>query len=414
MKVLHVSASDQLGGAAKAAFRIHRALAEHRVVSKMYVDHQLTSETGVFSSLNECSPLISRCKQYLGRLPFFLDDKSAPYGSCALFSSRAKVSKINGTECDVVNLHWIQAEMLSVEDIALIKKPIIWTLHDMWPILGCRHYEMDSNWLKSKRDQLSVKSSFDWDNWTWFRKNKTWNMPLGLICPSNWMAERASKSELARNACIQVVPNVIDTGKWVPAKKSVLRNQLGLSQTRPLVCFVAAGGIADPRKGFDILLESIRLVAMDFESLSILIIGGKDEKLSRSIPANVKATFTGPIADEQLLNQYFASSDVVVIPSRQDNLPNIGLESLASGVPVVAFDIGGMRDIVDHKTNGFLVENFDSSSLAEGISWVLHNATEFRLRARAREVAINRFSIDVVVPKYLKAIEAFLQFSQRA
>ena len=63
------------------------------------------------------------------------------------FLSSSWVKKINSSDADIVNLHWVQHEMLSVSDISKIKKPLVWTLHDMWGFCGAEHISWDKRWL---------------------------------------------------------------------------------------------------------------------------------------------------------------------------------------------------------------------------------------------------------------------------
>ena len=81
----------------------------------------------------------------------------------------------------------------------------------------------------------------------------------------------------------------------------------------------------------------------------------------------------GKVDDDKILRTIYSSADVMLIPSRQDNLPNTGLEAHATGVPVIAFNTGGLSDIIDHKKNGYLADPFDVEDFAKGIVWILEN-----------------------------------------
>ena len=92
--------------------------------------------------------------------------------------------------------------------------------------------------------------------------------------------------------------------------------------------------------------------------------------------------------DDLSLRLLYAAADVFVIPSRQDNLPNTGLEAHACCTPVVAFATGGLVDIVDHHITGALAQPFDPLSLAAAIRWVLENPQRRgQLAASARQRA---------------------------
>lgn len=91
---------------------------------------------------------------------------------------------------------------------------------------------------------------------------------------------------------------------------------------------------------------------------------------------------------------------LMLIPSRQDNLPNTGVEALACGTPVIAFDTCGLPDIVEHLKTGYLAQPFDPKSLADGMVWVIENAASAELRKHAAERAVSKFSFEVVSEQY--------------
>ena len=92
----------------------------------------------------------------------------------------------------------------------------------------------------------------------------------------------------------------------------------------------------------------------------------------------------------------------MIIPSRQDNLPNTGIESHACGTPVVAFDIGGLSDIVEHKVTGYLAKPFDTLDMAEGINWVLTDTENLsHLSENALKKANEIWNMEVIGRRYL-------------
>jgi glycosyltransferase involved in cell wall biosynthesis len=118
--------------------------------------------------------------------------------------------------------------------------------------------------------------------------------------------------------------------------------------------------------------------------------------------------YTGHLHDDIGLCLFYSAADAVVVPSRQDNLPNAGVEAQACGTPVVAFDACGLPDIVEHKKNGYLAQPFDAVDLAEGIRWVL-DGPERRaiLGAQSRQTAVARFSYPVVAKQYFELYKSF-------
>jgi glycosyltransferase involved in cell wall biosynthesis len=199
---------------------------------------------------------------------------------------------------------------------------------------------------------------------------------MHIVCPSTWLADCARRSVLMRSWPISVIPYPIDLKIWAPCDQAQARTLLGLPLDKPLVLFGAIGGTDDPRKGADLLLDALgylRATAAGtaLEQLELVVFG-------QSRPASppdlgFPVHYSGHLHDDISLRLLYTAADVFAIPSRQDNLPNTGLEAHACGTPVVAFRTGGLADIVEDRITGALAEPFDPESLAEAIAWVLED-----------------------------------------
>ena len=311
--------------------------------------------------------------------------------------------RINASDADVVHLHWVQGEMLSISDIGRIRKPIVWTLHDMWAFCGSEHYTTDHRWRYGYRrdNRPDHEDGFDLNRWAWQRKRKHWRRPLQIVCPSHWLAGCVRSSALMADWPVTVVPNPIDTDRWQPIDQRLARQLLGLPQDCPLLLFGAIGGGKDPRKGGDLLFSALAQIANDpiLQSMQLVVFG---QHRPKSLPQlGFPIQFTGHLNDDLSLRALYSAADVFVIPSRQDNLPNTGLEAHACGTPIVAFNVGGMTDIVDNRVTGAIAEPFQPGSLAEAIRWVLDDTERSRsLRASARERAQRLWNPTCVADQY--------------
>ena len=118
--------------------------------------------------------------------------------------------------------------------------------------------------------------------------------------------------------------------------------------------------------------------------------------------------YLGHLNDDKDLCSVYNSVDALVIPSRQDNLPNMGVEAQACGIPVIAFNIGGLPDIVEHKKTGYLAEPFNTEDLANGIMFIIDQRKTKQLANNARERAIKKFSEKRISEAYLKIYEKLL------
>lgn len=310
--------------------------------------------------------------------------------------------RLNTSDADVIHMHWVAGEMLSIKDIGHIRKPVVWTLHDMWAFCGAEHYTEDHRWRDGyhRHNRPAHESGFDLNRWTWKRKRKHWQRPMHIVTPSRWLADCARESQLMQDWPVSVVPNVINTDVWRPVDQRMARDLLGLPQDVPLLLFGAMGGSRDPRKGFDLLLEALSHLRGEVEGLELVVFG----QLSPREPPDLgfPIHYTGHLHDDVSLRVLYSAADLLAIPSRQDNLPNTGVESLACGTPVIAFDTCGLPDIVSHRENGYLAKAFDAADFAEGVRWVMQHKPADTLRLAARQSAVDCFSPGVVVPQYLE------------
>jgi glycosyltransferase involved in cell wall biosynthesis len=298
--------------------------------------------------------------------------------------------RLNGSDADVVHLHWVQGEMLSIADIARIRKPIVWTLHDMWAFCGAEHYTTDHRWRDGYRgdNRPAYENGFDLNRHTWRRKRKHWRRPLQIVCPSQWLADCVRASALMHEWPVAVVPYPIDINRWQPIDQLLARQLMGLPQDCPLLLFGAMGGGNDPRKGIDLLLAALALLRSEpsLKNLQLVVFG----QLAPQSPPQLgfPVHYTGHLHDDLSLRALYSAADAMVISSRQDNLPNTGLEAHACGTPVVAFNTGGLPDIVEDRITGALAEPCEPASLAAAIRWVLEDSQCSRaLGAAARERA---------------------------
>lgn len=403
MKVTHLNHSDVAGGAARAAYRLHRALRAVGVDSHMWVNQAGSGDWAVEGPGSKRAKTLALLRPQLGKAAVStLTTGNRVIHSPAVLPS-AWAGRVNSSDAAVVHLHWIQDEMLSIADIARIEKPVVWTLHDMWAFCGAEHYTDDLRWREGYRrdNRPPHEAGFDLNRWTWHRKRKHWRQPVHIVTPSRWLGDCVRQSSLMHDWPVSVVPNCIDTETWAPLQQPLARGLLGLPPDVPLLLFGALGGGKDPRKGFDLLQASLRHLhdAQELRGLELVVFGQSSPRVPS--PPGFPVHYVGHLHDELSLRVLYSAADALVIPSRLDNLPNTGVEATACGTPVVAFDTGGLADIVMHRQSGYLAAPFETEDLAQGIAWVLRQRESGLLGARAREFAVARYSPVVVAGQYL-------------
>ncbi|MEL4869139.1 glycosyltransferase [Pantoea agglomerans] len=413
MKILILSNSDKVGGAAIAAYRHHRSLVEANVDSRMMVRNKLSDDYTVIGPQGKLKKIIDKIRTPVGNIinNITKTDGSGYRSGNWLPSAWAKI--INQMDIDVVHIHWVGGETLSIEDIGKINKPIIWTFHDMWPFCGLEHYACDtteSRWLNGYIRNKTI----DLDRIVWRRKRRSWDTDMVIISPSKWLSSCIEKSALFKNNTIYTLPNILDISVFKPIGKEFCRNVLNLDKNKKIILFGAFGGSLDMRKGYDLFSAAIEELANkvpNIDDIQCMVFG--QSKPERDINLPVKVKWLGHIHDDTTLALIYGAANVMVVPSRQDNLPQTATEAQACGCPVVAFNCTGFPDIISHQVTGYLANAFDYNDLAAGIAWVLNNPEkESILRQNASSDARKKWSSVYLMPKYIKVYQdAIAKFS---
>jgi glycosyltransferase involved in cell wall biosynthesis len=417
-RVLFVAAHDSLGGAARAVHRIYESIRNIfssdvdirlRVIHKTHTDPRILGGKASRSRREFLEYFLrTRFRKYFPREPFFSDN--TVLHSQALFHTGLG-REINKLAPDVIMLGWLGSGTLSIPEIGRLKAPVVWRLSDMWMFSGAEHYTPHARYAESysRQSRPSSESGPDIDRETFFRKKRHWRYPRHVICPSHWMADQVRQSQLTSNWPVHVIPNPIDAGKWRPVPRLEARAQLGLPSRDLVVLFGAGGGTRDQHKGADLFFETLshlqKLLRKRADSRRLLgVVFGEDgvERLEAGVPIR----FLGRLDDEQLRLAYSAAN-VMVVPSRLDNLPSTATEAQACGTPVAAFRVGGLPDIVDDSETGKLVEPFNTEELSKAVAWMTEtSAREKELGRAARKRAETMWSPKVVAEKYLNVLLA--------
>jgi glycosyltransferase involved in cell wall biosynthesis len=409
MKVLHINKSDAAGGASVAAMRIVNALNKNGIDAKMLVVDKKTN-----------SPLVetitsTKIKKYKSDL-YFLSDvvRFLPYEK----SNRERFSYSRGCygfdlsshpavlEADIIHLHWLNQGFLSLNGLKKIVKtgkPVVWTLHDMWSFTGGCHYSGkcldfkdncgNCQFLRNpKKEDISFKQ-FN------FKKKIYADAPIYPVTCSNWLAQTALQSDLLKYKPIISIPNPIDIDVFKPCDKSEARKKLGLPQDKKLILFGAAN-VSDPRKGIMHLISALNKLAENENknSIELIIFGKNSEHISGKLPFIVYAM--NYVSNTESIVNLYNAADLFVLPSMEDNLPNTVMEALACGLPVVAFNTGGVPEMVTHKQTGFLASLGNEQELAEGLHYLLTNSEIDNFRINARKKVEENFAPDIVASRY--------------
>ena len=406
MNSLILSTFDISGGAAKAAFRLHDGLKDININSRMLVEYKTSSDDTVIANTNKLEKLLNQIRPTLDNLPL----KFYPKHDYGTFSPQwfpdlieSKIKHLSPDIIpDIINIHWA-CGYLKIESIAKFKQPLVWTLHDMWAFTGGCHYSLECDgYTKSCGScvQLDSQKEQDLSRWVWKRKVKAWqNLDLTIVTPSHWLAKVARQSSLFKDYPIKVIPNGIDIQKYKPIDKKTAREWLNLPVDKQLILCGAAKS-SYRRKGINLLEEALQnLSQTGYKNKVELVVFGSLQPSERD-NTDFKCHYMGNLHDDISLALIYAAADVFVAASIQDNLPNTVMEALACGTPCVAFNIGGMPDMIEHQANGYLAQAFEVESLVRGIAWILSNNYPQKIRDRAREKIEQEFNLELQARRY--------------
>lgn len=408
MKILILNKYDNKGGAAIAAQRLENALLKNNVDCSMLVDIKSTQLPYV-KALSE-NPVINVFKKYkflfekLLFIPFEVSKEERFSFSTSLFGNSIKNRK-TVKKADVIHLHWINHSFLSVTNIKelnKLNKPIVITMHDMWYATGgCHHSRTCTNYTKGCGNCmfLSNPKSNDISAKQFAKKEKAYSSNLTFVGCSNWITELAKQSPLLSNSKVLNIPNPIDISLFTIQDKKKAKQLLKLDMSKKHILFAAAN-VTNPRKGYKYLEKALE--NLKEEEYEIIVLGDdKNNEINFAIPT-IKL---GYVSDLDTIITAYNAADVFVSPTLEDNLPNTIMESMSCGTPCVAFKIGGIPDLIDHKKNGYLAQYMNSEDLSSGIKWVLSNQEIGKL---ARKKVETTFSEEKIASQFIELYESLI------
>jgi len=403
MRTLLINASDGRGGAARAVYRLHQGLGQAGINSTMLVQTKRSADISVIGPnlIGWKGVGINYIVRYMiDKLPLLVyPGYQRTVWSPQWLPNKTHI-KINRLNPDIVHFHWICDGFVPVREVAQIKQPLIWTLHDMWPFTGGCHYTGSCDrymYECGKCPQLGSAKEKDLSHWVWTRKKKFWaDLDFTVVTPSRWLANCARSSSLFGDKKVEVIPNGLDLQKFKPINRLKAKEDLNLPLDKHLILFGAMKSLKDIRKGFQYLKSAINVLSedLDFEAI---VFGNSDKDSQLNIPTK----YMGNVPDN-ILTKLYSAADVFVAPSVEENLSNTVMESLACGTPCVAFNIGGMSDMIAHKENGYLAKPFDTDDLAEGIEWIVNQDQKGEiLRENSRKYVGKNFDLMSIAQRYI-------------
>lgn len=415
LRIIHLNTYDCTGGAARSAYRLHAGLCQLGADSAMYVMYKSSGDPGV----SQFQPFYNRWRNLRRRIRSRLIARQfAPYATTRpagleIFSNDLTV---NGDEvikklpaADIYNLHWIAGFVDVGAFFQAVRRPVVWTLHDMNAFTGGCHYNVGCRRFETccgACPQLGSPVADDLSNAVWRRKQTALEhrkAALHIVTPSRWLAAEAQRSSLLGARPVSVIPYGLDTQVFHPYPADGLRTVFDIPAAQPVLLFVSDHA-TNARKGFTVLQEVFRALPAALK-ITLVSVGSGSPRLE----AGQRHIHLGRIDNDLILAAVYSMADLFVIPSQEDNLPNTVLEALACGTPVVGFDVGGIPDMVRPGETGLLARVGDTEGLRDAIVTLLQDRDKLSgLSARCREIAVREYDLTVQAQRYRALYESLL------
>ncbi|WP_417430144.1 glycosyltransferase [Kiloniella sp.] len=417
MKVVQLNRWDVKGGAAIAAYRQHKAVQSIGTDSTMFVREKLSDDCSVQeldinnitvediaqrdSIRRKAETLLSMNKGEIGShlgpfsLPF------APFGKQMLNQL---------PDADILNLHWISGlvdfpEFFSHEKTQI---PIVWTLHDMYPFTGGCHYSGACGKFVNECgacEYISSNREVDLSRKIHEIKSNALScvpFPITVVAPSKWLARQAKRSLMFKDFDVHVIPYSLDQHQFKPRSQKKIREDLNLPSDK-IIAFFPSDYVSDPRKGLIYIEQAFRGLTENEARQLLFVTVGNSSAQKNGLVEQLSLPY---VSDPIVMSKYYNAADFTLLPSIEDNLPNIILESMSSGTPLIAFNTGGAPDfIVDNKT-GWLVEKRNVSKLVDAIRSAISSPEKIlEMGNTAQDTAKKEFAMELQGKRYLRLYE---------
>lgn len=406
MKVLHIN-TLMTGGAALCSQRIALATKKAGVETKMLVCQGEVTD-GVFKIERDqriwnLHPILRKVKNRLKKLNIGRDEETMMYHISNLMHQSGQYEYVHVPiseykalaehplvkEADIIHLHWVTGMIDYPSFFKKVRKPVVWTMHDKYPLAGLLHYVSEFHpvpeCLKDIDDeckQIKRRAIGGLDN-------------LHLVAISRLMERMSRESEVTKGLPVHLIHNGVDVNKFYRKDAKDVRRQLGIPEQNKVFLF-SAYSIHDKNKGLKELI--LALEGMAHENITLVCVGQYD-----FVPeTQLVIKCLGYIDNSERLSELYSMADYFVMPSFEETFAQTPLEAMACGTPVVAFPCSGAHDLINDE-NGVVCEAFIVDALRKGIETAMSRRYDCNA---IRADVVERFSYERIGREYVKLYEA--------
>jgi glycosyltransferase involved in cell wall biosynthesis len=402
MKVLHLNHSDSIGGAAKFSQRLHNSILSIGEDSYMCCSSVKLQNERIFR-VNPVMPknlslLKAKAAQTLDSKVQLLERTNIKSFKSAGWFGAVSADWINRSDFDVINLHWINGGLISIKEIGRIRKPIVWSMLDMWPFLGAEHYTQEI-------EARGMIEGFNGDNRpendlgidvcriSAHLKERYLTEKITYVAPSRWLADRAEQSQRLARAEIRVIPAALDIDLYSPMINHSSVDKTGSSFV------IGYGGALSGRKGWELFNKFLNTYDKDLVGSTVIVFGSPISEAFSSPYYEIKQA--GRVMDEEMLVSLYREMDVLLFPSTLETFGLIAQEAQSCGVPVICLRNTGTAEVIQHDETGYAINGGAEEliSILARLKLDLNLRQLLRINARKRALALWRQ--DIVAAQYL-------------
>jgi glycosyltransferase involved in cell wall biosynthesis len=401
--IVHFSTSDLGGGSARSAYRIHRNLLKIGFNSKMLVKVKLSSDSDVQEINNAwwLKKIDSTLEKILSTLGF--QYLCYPSNFFIFFNKWYK-------DADIIILYNTHGGYFSHILLRFFKKKkIFWRLSDMWPITGhCTYSYNCSRWREDECrncPDLSIYPSLKWDsahlNYL-IKKNVLKNTDITFIAPSSWTFDLIEKSPISQHLKKSLIPNGIDQSIFYKRNKLEIEKKLKIHTSKIIITF-ASVDLNDARKGSIYLYNA--LSDLDLTEKIAIVLFGRGDSAEKFKNLGYEVYDQGFLDIDEKIADIFSITDIYIHLAIAENLPNTIIESMMCGAPTLAFNVGGVGDVVKHNETGILCEVENVAELKRSLNLIVNDKEELQRLSNNALIFIQKFSQENEVNKLIKLLE---------
>ncbi len=417
MKVAHINLSDNSGGASIAMMRLHSAMKDAGIDSKVFVvRYTLTNDKDVFPASVMDRKIWSSARYLIAKHK----EKKATIPNKGLFSIQSGHSSLlnpkNFVDFDAIYIHWVGFGTMNnnaLKKILQLNRPVFWVCHDMYPFTGgchhsygCERFYDDCGFCPLLKNPSAKDISFR----ALQNKYKIYSQfpNLQFIAISPYMQNLLKSAKLSKDHYIHLIPNTLDTRVFCVKTKDNCRKKFGLPQGKLLILFGADMGVKNPYKGWDYARNVINKLSEKYKEGIELVVFGSDYSEEIEKQLNVKINFLGKINNPNDMVDVYNASDIYLNPSIAESFSYTTCEAISCGVPTVAFDIGGIPSIIDHLFNGYLAEQHNINELIKGIEWAIELVNDKTMKEDCHKTIVQKFDSKIIAQKHLELLQNFV------